>query len=222
MTGWFELATPHGPVRTWNAPAEPTSTQRPAVVLVQEIFGVNEHIRQVAERFAAAGHDVVAPSVCDPVEAAVELDYDDAGIARGRQLVAALGFDRAVDIVSAAAKRLGVDRRPVAVVGFCWGGTIALLANTRLGCPAVSYYGGRSVPFLDERLRAPMLLHFGERDPIIPPEHVALHRDKLAGARIHVYDAGHGFNCDRRGDFQPHSAALAFARSLAFLADPAP
>jgi carboxymethylenebutenolidase len=219
MPDWIRLSTPHGDVRAWHHPAEPAGRPRCAVVLVQEIFGVNAHIRDVAARLAAAGHAVLAPSLCDPVEAGIELDYDEAGIARGRQLVAELGFDRAVDIVEASATHLGPTERPVAVMGFCWGGTVALLANTRGARPAVSYYGGRSVPFLDEPLRAPMLLHFGDRDPIIPPDHVELHRSSLPAARLHVYPAGHGFNCDRRADFDPHSAMLAWSRSLAFLAD---
>ncbi|MFZ5658008.1 MAG: dienelactone hydrolase family protein [Pseudomonadota bacterium] len=219
MADWIELPTPHGGVRAWHHPAERTATPRVAVVLVQEIFGVNAHIRDVAGRLAAAGHEVLAPSVCDPVERGVELDYDDAGVARGRELVAALGFDRAVDIVAAAADHLRPPARAVAAMGFCWGGTVSLLANTRHALPAVSYYGGRSLPFLDEPLRAPMLMHFGERDPIIPPEHVALHRAKLAGASMHVYEAGHGFNCDRRPDFDARAAMLAWSRTLAFLAD---
>ena len=219
MTDWIELDTAHGPVRAWHAAAEGAATGRTAVVLVQEIFGVNAHVRDVAARIAAAGHDVVAPSLCDPVEPGVELTYDEAGVAQGRALVGALGFDRAVSIVDAAAQRMAGSGRPVAVVGFCWGGTVALLANTRLGLPAVNYYGGRSVPFLDEPLRAPMLMHFGERDPIIPAEHVALHREKMPRARIHVYQAGHGFNCDRRADFDAASAMLAWSRTLAFLSD---
>ncbi len=218
MGDWIGLDTPHGAVRAWHEAAEDTAPKRPAVVLVQEIFGVNAHIRDVAARLAAAGHEVLVPSVCDPVERGVELDYDDAGIARGRDLVAAIGFDRTLDIVGVAAQQLGRPDRAVAVVGFCWGGTVALLSNTRLGLPAVSYYGGRSVPFLDEPLRAPMLMHFGERDPIIPPAHVALHREKLPTARMHRYAAGHGFNCDRRADFDAAAAMLAWSRTLAFLA----
>ena len=80
------------------------------------------------------------------------------------------------------------------------------------------YYGGRSVPFLDEHAQAPLLFHFGERDPLIPPDHVALHRLKQPQAEIHVYAAGHGFNCDQRADYDPASAALARERSLAFFA----
>lgn len=218
MTQWLDLSTPHGPVRAWHVLPEAGSPARSGVVLVQEIFGVNAHIRDVAARLAAAGHEVLAPSVCDPVEAGVELDYDEAGIARGRELVAALGFDLAVHIVEATAGALRGSGRDVAAMGFCWGGTVALLAAMRLALPAVSYYGGRSVPFLDEPLRAPALLHFGERDPIIPPADVDLHREKLPSARLHVYPAGHGFNCDRRADFDPQSTLLAWSRSLAFLA----
>lgn len=219
MADWIQLPTAHGAVRAWHADAEAVASPRVAVVLVQEIFGVNAHVRDVAARLAAAGHEVLAPSLCDPVEPGVELDYDEAGVARGRELVAALGFERAVDIVHAAAAWLGAANRGVAVMGFCWGGTVALLSNTRHALPAVSYYGGRSLPFLGEPLRAPMLMHFGERDPIIPADHVALHRERLAGARMHVYAAGHGFNCDRRVDFDARAAMLAWSRSLAFLAD---
>lgn len=219
MPQWIELETPYGTVRAWHEAPAPGLRPRPAVVLVQEIFGVNAHIRDVAARLAAAGHEVLAPSVCDPVERGVELDYDTAGIERGRGLVAALGFDRAVAITAAAAARLATHGRAVAAIGFCWGGTVALLANTRLGLPAVSYYGGRSVPFLDEALRAPMLMHFGERDPIIPPADLARHVEKLPGAQLHVYVAGHGFNCDRRPDFDAAAALLAWSRTLAFLAD---
>ncbi|HZH44932.1 MAG TPA: dienelactone hydrolase family protein [Lysobacter sp.] len=215
MGRWIALDTPHGTVRAWRA--EPATAPRGAVVVVQEIFGVNAHIRDVAQRFAAAGWRALAPAVLDPVEADVELDYDESGVQHGRALVAELGFDRAVDIVGAAATVLRNEGAAVGAVGFCWGGTVAFLANTRLGLPAVSYYGGRSVPFLDEATRAPMLFHFGERDPIIPPEHVELHRAKQPQATIHVYPAGHGFNCDRRGDYHADSATLAWERTLAFL-----
>lgn len=217
MADWTVLDTPHGPVRTWHCRPPGAAPGTGGVVLVQEIFGVNAHIRDVATRLATAGFEVLAPSVCDPVEAGVELDYDEAGVARGRELVTGLGFERAVDIVEVAARRLREEQPAVAAMGFCWGGTVALLANTRLGLPAVGYYGGRSLPFLDQPLRAPLLLHFGARDPIIPPEHVAEHRRKLPEAVIHVYDAGHGFNCDRRGDFDADASALAWERSLRFL-----
>ncbi|HEY4582612.1 MAG TPA: dienelactone hydrolase family protein [Lysobacter sp.] len=215
MGDWTEIDTPHGRVRAWRA--TPANGPHGALVLIQEIFAVNAHIRDVADRLAREGFDVVAPSLFDPVEAGVELGYDDDGIARGRELVAALGMEHAVDIVRASADAVRRTAHAVGAVGFCWGGSVALLANTRLGLPAVSYYGARSVPFLDEPLRAPMMFHFGARDHSIPPEQIELHRRKLPTAEIHVYDAGHGFNCDRRVDYDAAAAAAAWARSVAFL-----
>lgn len=217
MGDWIDLDTPHGTIRAWRAnPAGPT---RHAVIVVQEIFGVNAHVRSVVDRFAAAGFAAVAPSVFDPIERGVELDYNDAGVARGRELTAALGFDRAVELVGSTAEMLRLEGLIPGAVGFCWGGSVAFLANTRLRLPAVSYYGGRTVPFLDEQTRAPMLFHFGERDPIIPSGDVAAHRAKQPAATIHVYPAGHGFNCDTRQDFDAQSAALAWQRTIAFFAE---
>jgi carboxymethylenebutenolidase len=128
-----------------------------------------------------------------------------------------LGFERALEDVAAAAEAIRHCGR-IGVVGFCWGGTVAFLAATRLGLPAVSYYGGRTVPFLKEKPRAPLLMHFGERDPIIPPEDVAKHRAALPSAEMHIYPAGHGFNCDERADFDQASSDLAWQRTLAFFA----
>ena len=117
----------------------------------------------------------------------------------------------------AAAATWAAKAGPVAVLGYCWGGTLALLSCTRLKLPAVSYYGGRSVPFLHERPGAPLLMHFGERDSIIPPAHLALTRAALPQAEIHVWPAGHGFNCEERADYDPACALQAQAVTLAFL-----
>src|SRR5690606_38047721 len=97
-----------------------------------------------------------------------------------------------------------------------WGGTVAFLANTRLSMPAVSYYGARTVPFLEERLDAPMMFHFGDDDPSIPASDIELHREHPDMPEVHVYPAGHGFNCDQRPDYEPESAALALERTLGF------
>ena len=197
--------------------ARPPGKARAGLVVVQEIFGVNRHIRSVCDRFAEAGYCAISPAFFDRVEPGIELDYDEAGVARGRELVAKVGFDQAVADVKTAAERVQGSGK-VAVVGYCWGGTVALLANTRLKLPAISYYGGRSIPFLKERAQAPLLFHFGERDPLIPPAHVTQIRDAYPRAEVRVYLAGHGFNCDQREDYDPQSAAIAFERSLAFLA----
>ncbi|MCF7223191.1 dienelactone hydrolase family protein [Marilutibacter chinensis] len=214
MAHWIDLDTAHGPIAGWRA--DPTGEPKGGIVVLQEIFGVNSHIRSIAGRLADVGYTALAPALFDLVERGVELDYDDAGIARGRELVGALGIERAVECAGAAADLLQSEGLRTGAVGFCWGGTLAFLADTRLGLPAVSYYGARSVPFLDEPLRAPMMFHFGEHDASIPPEAVQAHRDKQPGARIHVYDAGHGFNCDRRHDYVPEAAAAAWPRTLDF------
>lgn len=219
MSDWTTLETPHGPVRAWRA--DPSGPSRGAVVVLQEIFGVNPHIRMVTDRFAAAGFVALAPALFDPVERDVELDYGEAGVQRGVDLRNRLGFDRAVDVVAAAAFRLQREGLRTGVVGFCWGGSVAFLANTRLGLPAVSYYGARSKPFLDEHARAPQVFHFGARDASIPPVDIELHRARQPSARIFVYEeAGHAFNRDvDNSHYHAASAALAWQRTLDFLAE---
>jgi len=216
MAHWIDLETPHGPVRAWRA--EPAGPSHGAVIVLQEIFGANAHIRGVAERFAAAGYVALAPALYDPVAPGIELDYDEAGTQRGVALRNELGFDRAVDIVSVAADSLAAEGLRVGAVGFCWGGSVAFLANTRLGLPAVSYYGARTVPFLDETLRAPMLFHFGQTDPSIPADVIELHRQKQPRASIQVYaGAGHAFNRDVDNHaYDRDAATTAGAMTLAF------
>lgn len=212
------IPTPHGTIDGWRA--EPLAgAPLGALVVVQEIFGVNEHVRSVVERYAAEGYVAVAPDMFAPVQPRVELDYDPDGFAQGRELAAGLGFGRAVDIVEATAKVLQGEGFATAAVGFCWGGSVAFLANTRLGLPAVSYYGARTVPFLDEALRAPMMFHFGADDASIPPDHIAAHREQQPDATVHVYEgAGHAFNRDvDPAHHHAASAALAHRRTLKFL-----
>src|SRR5687768_2920250 len=190
MARWIDLDTPHGPVRAWRA--DPNGPSRGAVLAIQEIFGVNAHIRSVVERLADAGFVAIAPALFDPIERGVELRYEQADFGRGRALVSALGFERAVDILAVAASLLQDEGLRVGAVGFCWGGSLAFLCNTRLGLPAVDYYGARSVPFLDEPMRAPLLCHFGERDASIPADAIELHRQKQPQAQVFVYPgAGH-------------------------------
>ena len=213
MSQWTSLETPTGRIQAWRA--DPPIPPKGALVVVQEIFGVNHHIRQVCDTFAAHGYVAVAPAFFDHFEHGVELDYDADGVKRGKELVERLGFDRALeDIRSAAA--VVQDAGKVGVVGYCWGGSVAFLANTRLSMPAVSYYGARTAPFLDEQLDAPMMFHFGDHDASIPTEVIDLHRSKQSTAEIHVYPAGHGFNCDQRADYDEPSATLALERTLAF------
>ena len=217
MNRWIDLETPHGPIRGWRA--EPTGPSRGAVLVIQEIFGVNAHIRSVADRLAAAGFVALAPALFDPIEHGVELTYGEADLQRGRALTAALGIPRAMDVLNAAAEKLQMEGMRVGAVGFCWGGTLAFLCATRLQLPAVGYYGARSVPFLDETAGAPLLFHFGGKDPSIPPDDIEKHRRLQPQAQVFVYDdAGHAFNRDVDPHAHaPEAAALAWERTLAFL-----
>jgi len=217
------VGTANGSIGGWLA--LPEGQPRGGLVVIQEIFGVNAHIRSVADLFASHGYAALAPALFDPVEADVELDYTPAGIARGRELVTAIGFDRALDGVGAAADVLqdvvktasDSDHPRIAVVGYCWGGSLAFLAATRLALPAISYYGARTVPFVDERAQAALLFHFGERDASIPPADIAKIRAAQPQAEICIWPAGHGFNCDQRADYDAESAKRALAVTLEFL-----
>ena len=217
MGHWTKLDTSHGQVSAWRA--EPSGTPRGSIVVIQEIFGVNAHIRSTAEDFATQGYVALAPAYFDVIETGVELDYDTDGIAKGRELITELGLEAAVDITAAAVRELAKIGGKVGTVGYCWGGTVALLAALRLGLPSASYYGARNVPFLQETPQAPVIFHFGERDASIPPEMVALHREHLPQMPLHTYPAGHGFNCNVRADYDAPSAALARQRTLAFFSE---
>ena len=197
--------------------AEPAGSPKGGLVVVQEIFGVNSHIRSVADRYAAAGYLAIAPALFDPVETGVELGYDQQGMQKGLELVGKLGFDRALAAVDAAAKEVSRAGR-VGVVGYCWGGTVTYLAAIRLGLPGISYYGGRNVMFVEEQAKAPLMFHYGLKDAHISEADREAVRKANPQAEFHVYDADHGFNCDARGSYDAASAKLAMERSLAFLA----
>ena len=203
--------------------ARPEGKPRGGIVVIQEIFGVNAHIRSVADRLAAAGYVAVAPQFFDYLESGVEMDYNADTSGRGKALVNELGMDRAVEAVGSAAESIASAGK-IGTVGFCWGGTVALLAAIRLGLPSVSYYGARNLPFLDEPpmlhqgRRAPVMFHFGELDKSIPPEMVARHREKLPQMEIYSYPADHAFNRDIGVQYHEPSATLAWDRSMGFFA----
>ncbi|MDR1075638.1 MAG: dienelactone hydrolase family protein [Xanthomonadaceae bacterium] len=217
MSHWITLDTPQGPVSAWEA--TPATKPRGGLVVIQEIFGVNGHIRAVADGYAAAGYAALAPAFFDPVRKNVELGYGEAGFAEGRELIGKLGFDAALRIVAAARDRLEAFGK-VGTVGYCWGGTVALLAAARLGLPSVSYYGARNAAFLDEPPQAPVMFHFGEKDTSIPMEAVRQHRQKLPQMQTYAYPAGHAFNRDVDPKaYDADSATLALQRTLAFFAE---
>lgn len=199
--------------------AEPAGKPKGGLVILQEFFGVNAHIRQMTDEFARSGYLAVAPAIFDRIERGVELGYDAAGMAKGRQLRASLVLDQTMCDVQGAIDAAARGGR-VAVMGYCWGGSLAYLAAARLtglAC-AVGYYGAQIAAHADERLHVPVLLHFAERDEYIPPADIE--RIRQAHPEITIYDypgTEHGFNCNDRHFYKPKSAALARERSLAFL-----
>ncbi len=195
--------------------AQPAGKPKGGIVVIQEIFGVNAHMRSVVDRFAEHGYTAIAPAFFDHLESGVELGYDAAGYAKGKQLVTELGLDRALEDVASAAEAITSSGK-IGTVGYCWGGTVALLAALRLGLPSVSYYGARNLPFLHEIPKAPVMFHFGEKDQHITPEMVAKHREALPQMETFTYPADHGFNRDVGAQYDEASARLAMQRTLAF------
>lgn len=199
--------------------AHPPGAARGAIVVIQEIFGVNEHIRRVTDDLAARGFRAIAPALFDRIESDVELDYSPAGVARGRELKAAAGWDLPLVDVAAAADAVREDGK-VGVVGYCWGGSLAFLAASGANVDAaVGYYGSQIPDFLDRAPRAPLMLHFGDKDASLPPPKIEAIRAAVPTAAIYTYPAEHGFNCDLRSAFHPESARSALGRTLTFFGE---
>jgi len=197
--------------------AAPEGAPKGGVVVIQEIFGVNSHVREVADSFAADGYLAIAPAVFDRQDTNVELGYDADSITAGRTLKDNASYEAAVLDLNAAVEAAGAGGK-VGTVGYCWGGTLSYLCSTRV--PGVSasvvYYGGQIIPFNDEKLQTPCLMHFGERDAGIPLSDVDAIKAAHPEADVNMYPADHGFNCGDRGSFDQPSAALARERTDAF------
>ena len=198
--------------------ADPTGTPKGALVVVQEIFGVNSHIRNVTDQFAELGYVAIAPAIFDRASPGIELGYDQAGIDAGLKARMDIPLDSTLADLQAAIDAVK-DVGKVGIVGYCWGGTLAYLAAGKLTglAAAVGYYGGQiASSFLDVAPKVPALLHFGETDHGIPLADVQKIIDRYPDMPIHVYSAGHGFNCDQRGSYDKPSAELALTRTLEF------
>jgi len=194
--------------------AEPAGKPRAGIVVVQEIFGVTRHIREVADQYAASGYVAVAPALFDRVERAVDVPYSDAP--KGFGYVTASSIDNVMLDIQAAAERVSAAGK-VGVVGYCWGGLLTFLAAARLKIDAaVAYYGGRIAQHLAEQPRVPVMFHFGDQDTHIPPAAVEQIKAAFPQGIYHIYPAEHGFNCTHRPSFEPASAKLAFERSVEF------
>ena len=190
-----------------------------ALVVIQEIFGVNSHIRAVVDDYTTQGYWTIAPALFDRVRPGIQLAYGPEDRKSGMQVAVEIGLEPALRDVQAsieyARDQLG---KKVGVLGFCWGGTVAWLVAARLQPDAVvAYYGGQIAKHSAEKPRCPVQLHFGRLDAHIPMTEVDEIRRLHPGLPIFLYDAGHGFNCDRRESYEPVSAALARQRTLQFL-----
>jgi len=197
--------------------APPEDARRGGLVLIQEIFGVTAHIRELADGFAADGYETIAPKLYDRQERDFQAGYDADGIGRGRRYSEAAPWDEvAADLASCVAAL----KPPVFVAGYCWGGTATWLAACRCeGVAAASSFYGRRIPeLMDETPRCPIILHFGRRDATIPPAVVAKIAARHPDIAIHLYDAGHGFVSDRRPDYVADAARLARLRTLQLFA----
>ncbi len=190
--------------------AHPENTPKAGLLILQEIFGVNEHIRSIADGFAEDGFLAVAPAMFDRVNTGIELGYDN--VTAARETMAKLQRDQCVADMAAAAK-FARNAGKVGIVGYCWGGAMADLAACHgLVDAAVSYYGRMTVEWLDLTPQCPVLYHYGERDELIPLEVIEKISRKRDGD-VRVWGgADHGFNCDSRPSF--HKAAAEQARKL--------
>ena len=197
--------------------ADPSSAARGAIVVAQEIFGVNSHIRTVCDGFAADGYVAIAPALFDRVRPGVELGYSPEDIAAGRELKAASPSDKALLDITAAREAVA-GNGSVAIVGYCWGGLIAWLAASRLSgfACAVPYYGGGMTDAIAEQPKCPVMMHFGKQDHAIPVDGVEELRAAHPDQQVFLYDAGHGFNCDQRGSYDAAAAKQARERTMAF------
>lgn len=204
----------------YHVPAGGEHGRRGGIVVIQEIFGVNGHIRAVADGYAAEGYEVYAPALFDRLETGIELGYEQSDIERGLELRGQLDDTWPVLDVQACVAQLR-QQGEVGIVGYCFGGLVSWLTACRaVGVTAaVCYYGGGIAKHVDLHARGPVMMHFGERDAAIPMSDVQTVRDRHPEVEVHTYDADHGFNCDHRGSFDADAAKLARERTLAFFAD---
>ncbi len=195
---------------------KPEGAARGAVVVIQEVFGVNAHIRRVTEQYAEAGYLAIAPALFDRQQRDVELGYDAAAIQTGIGYMMKADPAGVMADVSAAIDAVA-HAGNVGMVGYCWGGRVTWLAGCHTNIAAgVAYYGGGIAGVLKDTPRCPMMFHHGEKDGHIPLSDVEKIRQAFPQGTYHLYPAGHGFNCTERADFEPASARLAFERTIEF------
>jgi carboxymethylenebutenolidase len=220
MGAWIKLKASDG-FSLGAYEAKPQGKPRGGIVLIQEIFGVNAHIRSVADGYAREGYHVIAPAIFDRAEANVDLDYEKPSMEKGMALRARIPIDKTLLDVGASIDVLKADGK-VAIVGYCYGGSLAWLGATRLPglAASVGYYGGMVAKHLDEKPHCPVMLHFGDKDPSISHADVEKVREAVDPAAVQVFTypaAGHAFNRQGNHAYEPESAKLALSRTLNLL-----
>ena len=197
--------------------AEPSGKPRGGIVVIQEIFGVNKHIKEVADGYAADGYLVIAPAMFDRVQKNVELGYTAEDIAKGREIRGKVTNDMAVKDAQAAITEAAKAGK-VGIVGYCWGGLVTWLAAAKASglSAAAPYYGGGILDNADLQPKVPVMGHFGDKDAHIPVEGVKKLAEKHKQHQIFIYEADHGFNCDHRGSYNAPAAKQARERTLTF------
>lgn len=199
--------------------ARPSGTPRGAIIVAPEIFGINSHIRSVADGYAADGYLAIAPALFDRAQRGYETGYSQPEIQAGIAVMQKVAIDDAMTDVAACVAHAASAGR-VGIVGYCWGGTVAWVAAARvpgLAC-AVPYYGGGMPGYIGETPRCPVMMQFGEQDTSPTAEQARAIAAAHPQQQAHFYPAGHGFNCDQRGSYDAASATLARTRALAFFA----
>jgi carboxymethylenebutenolidase len=198
--------------------AAPPGRARGALLVLQEIFGVNSHIRKVTDGFAAEGYTAIAPCLFDRVRRGIELNYTPGDMQLGAGYVKQLKAETTLRDIAAA---LAVVRHSgrTGAVGYCWGGTQSYLAACQLPLACAVVYYGKLANYLDQKPKCAVMYHYGSEDQSIPPADVASIRAAYPQAAVYSYEgAGHGFNCDQRDSYNPQAAALARTRTLEFFA----
>lgn len=200
--------------------ARPAGPAKAGIVVLQEIFGANQHIRNVADRYASEGYLAIAPALFDRVEPGVELGYTGDEPKKGMEIRGKTDLPKTLLDIEAAVEAVAPAGK-VGVVGFCWGGTLAYATSVNLPgvAAAVGYYGGGIAAMSDKTPQSPIMLHFGEKDHSISMADVEKVKANQPRIPVFVYPAGHGFSCDERASYHRESADLARARTLAFFAE---
>ena len=201
--------------------ADAAGSPRGAIVVVQEIFGVNSHIKSVADGYAADGYLVVAPAMFDRAQRNYDTGYSPPEIEAGRKVMQGLDWNNTMkDVAAAVAAARSAGK--VGMVGYCWGGLLTWRAAAKVSglSAAAPYYGGGMTTPEESALapKVPVLAHFGNQDHWIPLDTIEAFKKAHPEVEVHVYESGHGFNCDQRGSYNADAAKLARERTLAFFA----